>query len=67
VRVLAAKIQKSSKRYDIVLGITNGGIVPAILMGRELEIDYIQFIPVRNKQLQVHEMPRCTKIRSTLL
>jgi uncharacterized protein len=58
IRVLADKIiKKSNKKYDILLGITNGGIIPAKLMARELNIDYIQFIPVRNKELQREEMP----------
>jgi len=46
IRVLADKIiKKSIKKYDIILGITNGGIIPARLMARELNIDYIQYIP----------------------
>ena len=66
VKVLAAKIRKSNKRYDIVLGITNGGIVPAMLMARELDIQHIQFIPVRNKELQKHEMPPLSKNKKYL-
>ena len=67
VKVLAAKIQKSNKRYDIVLGITNGGVVPAMLMARELESDHIQFIPVRNNRLHKHEMPRLYKYKKYLI
>jgi uncharacterized protein len=51
IRVLADKIiKKSNKKYDIILAITNGGIIPARLMARGLNIDFIQFIPVRNKE-----------------
>ena len=57
VRNLAAKIQRSQKKYQIILGITNGGIIPARLVARELDIDHIQFIPVRNKEIQSDEMP----------
>ena len=67
IKVLATKIQKSNKSYDIILGITNGGIVPATLIARELEIDYIQFIPVRNKILHKHGMPRLYKNKKYLV
>ena len=50
------EIQSSNKKYDAVLGITNGGIIPARLIARELEIDHILFIPVRNKKLHKEEM-----------
>ncbi len=56
-KIVAGKVRKSNKRYDAILGITNGGIVPARLMARELGIDYIQLIPVRNKKLNKEEMP----------
>ena len=56
-KIVADEIRNSNKRYDVILGITNGGIIPARLMARELEIDYIQLIPVRNKKLYKEEMP----------
>jgi hypoxanthine phosphoribosyltransferase len=40
----------------VVLAITNGGIIPARLIARELDINHIQFIPIRNKQLHIEEM-----------
>lgn len=68
IRVLADKIiKKSNKKYDIILGITNGGIIPARLMARELNIGYIQFIPVRNKELQREEMPLLHKDKKYLV
>jgi hypoxanthine phosphoribosyltransferase len=68
IRVLADKIiKKSIKKYDIILGITNGGIIPARLMARELNIDYIQFLPVRNKELQREEMPLLHKDKKYLV
>ena len=45
------------KKYDSILSITNGGIIPARLMARELDINYIQFIQIRNKKLFKEEMP----------
>jgi hypoxanthine phosphoribosyltransferase len=57
VKNLALKIHTSQKKYEIILGITNGGIIPARLIARELGIDHIQFIPVRNKEIQTDEMP----------
>jgi hypoxanthine phosphoribosyltransferase len=67
VKVLAAKIQMSKKSYDIVLGITNGGVVPAALISRELGIDHLQFITVRNKILQNYEMLRLYKEKKYLV
>ena len=67
IKVLATKVQKSNKGYDIILAITNGGIVPSALMARELEIDHIQFIPVRNRILHKHEMPRLYKNKKYLV
>jgi len=57
-KIVAAKIQSSNKKYDVILGITNGGIIPSRLMALELDIDHIQFIPVRNKKLYLEEMPQ---------
>jgi uncharacterized protein len=56
-KIVAEKVRRSNRRYDAILGVTNGGIVPARLMARELNIDYIQLIPVRNKKLNKEEMP----------
>lgn len=61
------KLRKSSKRYDIILGITNGGIIPARLMARELDINQIQFIPIRNKKLQKYEMPKLFRDKKYLI
>jgi uncharacterized protein len=55
-KTVADKIRNSNRRYDTILGITNGGIIPARLMARELGINNIQFIPVRNKKLIKEEM-----------
>jgi uncharacterized protein len=44
VQNLAYKIKRSRKQYDAILAIINGGIVPARLMARELDINDIQFI-----------------------
>ena len=57
-KIVAAKIQSSNKKYDVILGITNGGIIPSRLIALELDIDHIQFIPVRNKKLYLDEMPQ---------
>jgi uncharacterized protein len=57
VKDLALQTRKSGKRYDCILGITNGGIIPAKLLSRELGINMIQFIPVRSKAIIKSEMP----------
>ena len=56
-RILANKIMSCRKKYDSILSITNGGIIPARLIARELDINYIQFIQIRNKKLFKEEMP----------
>ena len=53
---LAHAIKRSGKKYDVILAITNGGIVSVRLIARELDIDQIQFIPIRNKKLHAEEM-----------
>jgi uncharacterized protein len=66
-KLVADKIRSSNKTYDSILGITNGGIIPARLMARELNINYIQFIPVRNKNLYKAEMPTLLKDKKYLV
>ena len=66
-KIVADKIRNSNKRYDAILGITNGGIIPARLIGRELDIDEIKFIPVRNRKLQKKEMPLLFKDKKYLI
>lgn len=66
-KIVAGKIRTSNKRYDAILGITNGGIIPARLMAKELDINQIQLIPVRNKKLQKEEMPLLFKDKKYLV
>jgi hypoxanthine phosphoribosyltransferase len=56
--ILMVYLLTFNEKYDIILGITNGGIIPARLMAQELDINHIQFIPVRNKKLYIKEMPQ---------
>jgi uncharacterized protein len=65
--LVAGKLKKSNKKYDVILGITNGGIVPARLMARDLDINRIQFIPIRNKKLQKYDMPKLNKDKKYLI
>ena len=57
IKDLGRQMQKINKEYDCILGITNGGIVPARLLARELGVELIQLIPMRNKVLVKSEMP----------
>jgi uncharacterized protein len=66
-KIVADKIQSSDKRYDSILGITNGGIIPARLMALELDVNHIQFIPVRNKKLHKEGMPPLSKSKKYLI
>jgi hypoxanthine phosphoribosyltransferase len=56
VEGLVHTMQISGKKFHVILAITNGGIIPARLIARELDIHHIQFIPIRNKQLHIEEM-----------
>ncbi len=49
---------KINEKYDCVLGVANGGIVPARLVAEELGIDCIMLIPVHKKQIVAEEVPR---------
>ncbi|MGB7637607.1 MAG: hypothetical protein WBL88_08555 [Nitrososphaeraceae archaeon] len=51
VEKIVHSIQRSAKKYDVILTITNGGIIPARLIARELDLNHIQFIPIRNKKI----------------
>lgn len=66
-KIVADKIRNSNKRYDAILGITNGGTVPARLIGRELDIEEIKFIPIRNRKLQKDEMPLLSRGKKYLI
>ena len=67
VEKLVHIIQTSGKKYDAILAITNGGIIPARLIARELDISNIQFIPMRNKELHLEEMFPLLKGRKYLI
>ena len=60
-KTIVQKIRKSNKKYDAILGITNGGIIPAKALAKELEINNIQFIPFRNKKPYTKVMPILSK------
>lgn len=66
-RIVAEKIRRSNKKYDAILAITNGGVIPARLMARELDVNYIQLIPVRDKKLYKDEMPLLLKEKKYLI
>ncbi|MFL6383161.1 MAG: phosphoribosyltransferase [Nitrososphaeraceae archaeon] len=67
-RTIADKIRRSkNKEYDAILAVTRGGIIPARLMARELGINYIQLIPVRDKKLYIEEMPVLRKDKKYLV
>ena len=51
VKKTALKIKKSNKKYDLIIGIKNGGIIPAILISRELNINDIEFITIRKNKI----------------
>ena len=66
-RIVAEKIRRSNNKYDAILAITNGGVIPARLMARELDVNYIQLIPVRDKKLYKDEMPLLLKEKKYLI
>ena len=58
VKIVANKIRSVSKRYDVILGITNGGIIPARLFARELDINHLLTVQVRSRGLNEVDMPQ---------
>ena len=66
-RLIAEQIKSEGNKYDIILGVTNGGIIPARLMARELNINYIQLIPIRDKRLYEREMPSLFREKKYLI
>jgi uncharacterized protein len=67
VEKLVHIIQTSGEKYDAILAITNGGIIPARLIARELDISNLQFMPMRNKELHLEEMFPLLKGRKYLI
>lgn len=51
------KTKSAATKYDCILAITNGGIIPAKLLAEGLGIAHIMLIPVRNKRVIKSEMP----------
>ena len=51
VKKTALKIKENNKNYDLIIGIKNGGIIPAKLISRELDINDIDFISVKMNQM----------------
>ena len=51
VKKTVLKIKKNNKKYDLIIGIKNGGIIPAILISRELDINDIEFITIRKNKI----------------
>jgi hypoxanthine phosphoribosyltransferase len=50
VKVIGNKIKEKNEKYDSVIGIKNGGIIPARLISKELEINEIEFISINPDQ-----------------
>jgi uncharacterized protein len=57
----------SNERYDAILGLTYSGIIPAHLVAREMNVNYIQFIPIRNKKIHKEELPLLFKGKKYLI
>jgi hypothetical protein len=57
VREVARQVREGGRKYDCILGIGNGGIIPARLLAEELGMDAIHVIPVRKKEVVTQEMP----------
>jgi uncharacterized protein len=60
-------IRRLHKKHDLVLAITNGGVIPGSLIARELNLNHIQLVPIRNKKLHVEEMLPLLKGRRYLV
>lgn len=51
VKKTSLKIKEYNKEYDLIIGIKNGGIIPAKLISRELNINDIDFISIKRNQI----------------
>ena len=60
-------IQRSHNKYDVVLAVTNGWIIPARLIALELGLNNIQFALIRNKKLYAEKMFPFLKGRKYLI
>ena len=65
VKEIARKI--GDRKYDCILGIANGGVIPAKLLAEELRLDAIQLVPVRKKQVVMSEMPKLDRKKRYLV
>ena len=65
VKELARKV--GARKYDCILGIANGGIIPAKLLAEELRINEIQLVPFREKQVIRSEIPRLDRKKKYLV
>ncbi|MFB5599337.1 MAG: phosphoribosyltransferase [Nitrososphaeraceae archaeon] len=50
IKIISHKIKEKNERYDSIIGIKNGGIIPARLISKELEISKIEFISTKENQ-----------------
>lgn len=67
VKKLATRLKRKRKKYHAILGIANGGIIPARLIARELKIENIQLLHIRNNTLDLKEMPVLLKEKRYLI
>ena len=42
---LAEKIQASSKQYEVIAGVTRGGLIPAVMLSHKLNLPMIAIAP----------------------
>ena len=61
VKTTTRKIKLKNKKYDAILGIKHGGIIPTKLISKELKIENIKFISIKNKQIIIDEFPSLKK------
>lgn len=61
------KIKIDGKKYDAIIGITNGGIVPARLIAREANINNINFVYMLDKKVQNNILPVFNKEKKYLI
>ncbi|MGD1834586.1 MAG: phosphoribosyltransferase [Nitrososphaeraceae archaeon] len=61
VKRITNKIKLKNQKYTTILGIKNGGIIPAKLIAEELNIENIKFVGIKNKQIIIDELPLLKK------
>ena len=61
MREIAGQLKRRKRKFNCILAISTGGIIPAKLLAEELGICDIRLIPIKDKQIVHDLLPRLDK------